>query len=97
MASGSEKAMYGMIRPHQVSNRCVDRSMLNIGVTSEIWREHGHQQRRPDKDLLAPEAQPGDGVGGETRQYHRDKGGDQGDDDRVAQGEQEVDGLEDGR
>ncbi|SKV50439.1 Uncharacterised protein [Mycobacteroides abscessus subsp. abscessus] len=36
MASGSAKVMYGMINPGQVSNRPTERSMLKIGVTSEI-------------------------------------------------------------
>ena len=36
MPSGRPNATYGMISPGQVSNRPSARSMLNIGVTSEI-------------------------------------------------------------
>ena len=36
MPSGSPNATYGMIKPGHVSNRPSARSMLNMGVTSEI-------------------------------------------------------------
>ena len=72
--------------PPGVEQSAIDRSTLNSGVTSEICGNMATSSDAPTENLLAPEAQPGDGVGGETRQDHGDKSGDQGDDDRVPQG-----------
>ena len=43
--------MYGMIRPGQVSNSPMLRSMLKIGVTKRDLREHRDQQRDTDQQL----------------------------------------------
>ena len=55
-------------------------------------REHGDGQRHRQQQLLARELEPGDGVGGEHGDDHRQQRGDDRDAERVAQrrGEQRV-------
>ena len=48
--------MYGMIRPGQVSNSPILRSMLKIGVTREIWGNIAISRATPTSNRLPGKA-----------------------------------------